>query len=120
MLLVATIWASLTLVFIYRLMIILRNLAVIVHIPSGIRGWLRIPKLNLRPLKQMIIWSAELLLLIFFYNSFGMSTLSHFTAALCGFGMMLLLREKQVPILEGLQLIEMKEARSARRSKASA
>lgn len=100
---VVLIWSALTLTFIWRLRVIMQNLGR--HLVQPGIGFLRLPAFNPRPIKQLVIWCLELWLLLFFYSAFGTAVVSHITASVCGFGLMLMLRERHVPILEGIQLI---------------
>ena len=98
-------WSGLTLLFLWRLKIILLNLRCLVR-PG--RRWYEMPQLSSRPLRQIAIWTLELFLLAFFYQVFGISVLAHLTAAVVACGLMLMLREKHEPnILRGLQIIPM-------------
>ena len=101
-------WSALTLTFIWRLKVILLNMTALVS-RSGRTLWV-LPKLNPRPLKQLLIWAVELWLLVFFYSAFGVSVVAHLTASVVAVGLMFILREKDEPNLaRAIQLIPMVE-----------
>jgi len=97
-------WSSLTMIFIWRLRIILTNIG---HhaLRASHSNWFHFPSINIRPFKQLAIWSLELWLISTFYGLFGISIVAHLTAAICGFGLMLMMRERHVPIFEGIQVL---------------
>ena len=108
------IWSALTLTFIYRLRVILLNMTVLVARPG--RGFGVLPQFNPRPLRQLIVWLAELWLLILFYSAFGQSVIAHVSAAVCATGVVWILRERGEPHpLRAVQLIPLREVAPAPR-----
>lgn len=107
-LLIVSLWAGLTMILLRRLQVVGMNLAHCVTW-TFVAGFIPVPThVTLRPLKQLGILGAEVFMLMFFYEIFGISILAHVTAAICGVGMMIALREKDAPtFLEGLQLVPM-------------
>lgn len=99
--LIIGLWSTLTLCFLRRAQVIGQNMAN----PATwvwVMGFIPVPT---RPLKQLAFWSVELLVILFFYELFGISIVAHMTASVCGLGVMLALRERDSSFLEGLQLV---------------
>ena len=102
MLIGLVLWSGLTLLFLWRLKVILLNFRTLVR--PGER-WHELPTLSVRPLKQLGIWTLELMLLAFFYQVFGVSILAHLTASVVAFGLMFMLRERsERDFLRSLQI----------------
>lgn len=118
-------WSTLTLIFIHRLMVILKynlpqslilqkiNLDFSINILgkrtfSGPEVLLPV-SFNFRPILQLLVWIIELWFLTLFYSAFGTSVTAHLAAAITAAGIMFMLREKDKPFLESLQLVPMKE-----------
>jgi uncharacterized membrane protein (UPF0136 family) len=99
--------ASLSLLFLWRLRVILMNFARCFI--NCQRRWLMgfMPTVSGRPIKQLMFWAAELLVVLFIYDLFGLAFAAHIAAALVGFGVMFFLRERnpESNLLQNLQIM---------------
>ena len=101
--LIVGVWSTLTLLFMFRLRNIMINLGRCLTPGDGL---LRVPAVSLKPIRQLIIWIAELLMLVLWYDVFGISICAHLVASICAAGLMILLRDKRAPsLLHSVQLI---------------
>ena len=103
MLIPVLLWSTLSIVFLWRLRTIMIN---ITRAFTPGTGLLRIPHMQLRPLKQLAIWGAEFMMLATLYSVFGVSIIAHIVASIVCCGAMLVMHETNEPNwLRGLQLI---------------
>jgi hypothetical protein len=104
---IAGLWAFLTLTFIWRLRTIMANLSNLIR-PG--RGWFRVPDFDVRPLKHLAAWKAELVLLIVWYDLFGVSIVAHLAATFSAVGLMILLRDRtESNWFKSLQILALSE-----------
>jgi hypothetical protein len=102
---IALIWAGLMTLFIVRFTVIMGDLSRVI-LPG--RGLLKIPSVDVRPIKRLTAWVAELILLVVWYDLFGMSIAAHLAASFCAVALMFLLRDRsESNILRGLQILPM-------------
>jgi hypothetical protein len=107
MLWVAALWALLSLLLFVRLRVILAELSLVIRPGTG---WLKIPSFDLRPLKHLAAWAAEVLMLALWYDLAGISVIAHLAAAFCALGMSIMMRDRsETNWLRSLQLMAMSE-----------
>lgn len=116
MLLSLMLWAGLTVLFLWRLRVILFNFQFLfVRQERTVLLLTFFPAINLRPLKQLAIWLVELGVLLFLYQGLGTSALSHMVATIVSASVMVMLRERAEPNpLRALQILPMRPAATRR------
>ena len=109
-------WAGLSVLFLWRLRVILGNFQFLVTTPRSSLPFIPpVPRIDLRPIKQLAIWLTELGVLLFLYQGLGTSALSHMVATVIAAWTMVLLRERsEANPLRSIQVLPMRPAAQRR------
>ena len=100
-------WAGLSVLFLWRLRVILSNFQYLVEPQERILQLF--PVFNLRPLKQLVIWLAELAVLLFLYQALGTAMLAHMVATVIAASLMVMMRERsERNFLRAIQVLPMR------------